>query len=79
VWFGPAVSGLSPLSKLKNYINYTPFGSKDRLFTFEKSTSPTVSQTTMITGLGRVLANTDKNTWNNVDKPMAYVSKLKLN
>jgi hypothetical protein len=65
---------------LKNYINYTPFGSKDRLFTFEKSTSPTVSQTTMITGLGRVLANTDKNTWNNNDgKPSVYVSKLKLN
>ena len=65
---------------LKNYIKYTPFGSKDRLFTFEKSTSPTVSQTTMITGLGRVLANTDKNTWNNPDgKPLVYVSKLKLN
>ena len=59
---------------------YTPFGSKDRLFTFEKSTSPTVSQTTMITGLGRVLANTDKNSWNNNDgKPSVYVSKLKLN
>ena len=59
---------------------YTPFGSKDRLLTFEKSTTPTVSQTTMITGLGRVLANTDKNTWNNPDgKPLVYVSKLKLN
>jgi hypothetical protein len=65
--------------QLKNYINYTPFGSKDRLFTFEKSITPTVSQTTVITGLGRVLANTNKDTWNNVDKPLAYVSKLKLN
>ncbi len=58
---------------------YTPFGSKDRLLTFEKSTTPTVSQTAVITGLGRVLANTDKNTWNNEDKDTAYVSKLKLN
>jgi hypothetical protein len=66
--------------ELKNYINYTPFGSKDRLFTFEKSTSPTASQTTMINGLGRVLANTDKNTWNNNDgQALVYVSKLKLN
>jgi len=65
--------------KLKKYVNYTPFASKDRLFTFEKTTSPTVSQTSVITGLGRVLANTDKTTWNNFDKPLAYVSKLKLN
>jgi hypothetical protein len=65
--------------KLKKYIIYTPFSSKDRLFTFEKSTSPTVSQTTVITGLGRVLANTDKGIWNNEDKTLAYVSKLKLN
>ena len=66
--------------KLKDFMIYTPFGSKDRLLTFEKSTTPTVSQTTMITGLGRVLANTDKNTWNNPDgKPLVYVSKLKLN
>jgi hypothetical protein len=25
------------------------------------------------------LANSDKQTWNNEDKPLAYVSKLKLN
>jgi len=65
--------------KLKDFMIYTPFGSKDRLLTFEKSTTPTVSQTAVITGLGRVLANTDKNTWNNEDKDTAYVSKLKLN
>jgi hypothetical protein len=65
--------------KLKNFINYTPFPSKKRLFTFEKSTAPTASQTEVITGLGRVLANSDKQTWNNQDKPSAYVSKLKLN
>jgi hypothetical protein len=65
--------------KLKNFINYTPFPTKKRLFTFEKSTAPTASQTEVITGLGRVLANSDKQTWNNQDKPSAYVSKLKLN
>jgi len=65
--------------KLKNFINYTPFPTKKRLFTFEKSTSPTASQTEVITGLGRVLANSDKKTWNNYDKALAYVSKLKLN
>ena len=65
--------------KLKDFMIYTPFGVKDRLLTFEKSTTPTVSQTAVITGLGRVLANTDKNTWNNEDKATAYVSKLKLN
>ena len=65
--------------KLKNFINYTPFPTKKRLFTFEKSTTPTASQTEVITGLGRVLANSDKQTWNNQDKPSAYVSKLKLN
>ena len=65
--------------KLKNFINYTPFPSKKRLFTFEKSTAPTASQTEVITGLGRVLANSDKTTWNNQDKALAYVAKLKLN
>ena len=65
--------------KLKNFINYTPFPSKKRLFTFEKSTAPTASQTEVITGLGRVLANSDKKTWNNEDKALAYVAKLKLN
>ena len=65
--------------KLKNFITYTPFPTKKRLFTFEKSTSPTASQTEVITGLGRVLANSDKKTWNNQDKPSSYVSKLKLN
>jgi hypothetical protein len=65
--------------KLKNFIIYTPFPTKKRLFTFEKSTSPTASQTQVITGLGRVLANSDKKTWNNDDKPLSYVSKLKLN
>jgi hypothetical protein len=65
--------------KLKNFINYTPFPTKKRVFTFEKSTTPTASQTEVITGLGRVLANSDKQTWNNQDKPSAYVSKLKLN
>ena len=65
--------------KLKNFINYTPFPSKKRLFTFEKSTAPTASQTEVITGLGRVLANSDKTTWNNEDKALAYVAKLKLN
>jgi hypothetical protein len=65
--------------KLKDFINYTPFTTKKRLFTFEKSTAPTASQTEVITGLGRVLANSDKQTWNNEDKTLAYVSKLKLN
>jgi hypothetical protein len=65
--------------KLKNFITYTPFPTKKRLFTFEKSTSPTASQTEVITGLGRVLANSDKKTWNNEDKALAYVAKLKLN
>ena len=65
--------------KLQNFIKYTPFPTKKRLFTFEKSTSPTASQTEVITGLGRVLANSDKTTWNNPDKTLAYVAKLKLN
>jgi len=65
--------------KLKNFINYTPFVTKKRLFTFEKSTAPTASQTEVITGLGRVLANSEKTTWNNQDKTLAYVAKLKLN
>jgi hypothetical protein len=66
-------------NKLQNFIKYTPFPSKKRLFTFEKSTSPTASQTEVITGLGRVLANSEKKTWNNEDKASSYVSKLKLN
>ena len=64
---------------LKDFINYTPFTSKTREFTYEKSTSPTASQKDLINGLGRVLANTNKISWNNEDKASVYVAKLKLN
>jgi hypothetical protein len=64
---------------LKDFIKYTPFPSKTREFTYEKSTSPTDSQKDLINGLGRVLANTNKISWNNQDKASVYVAKLKLN
>jgi hypothetical protein len=64
---------------LKNFINYTPFTSKTRKFTYEVSTSPNDSQKELINGLGRVLANNDKISWNNQDKALVYVAKLKLN
>jgi hypothetical protein len=65
---------------LKDFIKYTPFPSKTREFTYEKSTSPMTGQKDLINGLGRVLANTNKISWNNQDKEaQVYVAKLKLN
>ena len=65
---------------LKDFIKYTPFPSKTREFTYEKSISPIAGQKDLINGLGRVLANTNKISWNNQDKEaQVYVAKLKLN
>ena len=71
-------------NKLKDYLNYTPFDKKERMFTF--TTKPTNypdqidSQTKLIKGLGATKnPSSDFNTWNDtVGVQRAYTSKIKL-
>lgn len=71
---------------LKNFLIYTPFDSKDRVFTYttENGANDTIktSQENMIKGLGNTTnQNTNVLTWNDVNGNAtgAYISKTKLN
>lgn len=69
-------------SGLSNYLNFTPFPSKPRKFTFYKSTNPDPNQKTLINLLGaKTNVNTDKTTWNDEYQNLntVLVSKVKLN
>jgi hypothetical protein len=71
-------------NKLKDYLNYTPFDKKERMFTF--TTKPTnypdqiEAQTKLIKGLGATKnPSSNFNTWNDVvGVQRAYTSKIKL-
>lgn len=72
--------------KLKNFINYTPFPKKNRVFTYNNESLSNLaikkSQENMLKALNsKTNANTKTLTWNdengNVSK--AYISKVKLN
>jgi hypothetical protein len=73
-------------TKLKNFLVYTPFDKKERVFTYtiENAADAQVktSQQNMIKGLGATTnQNTNNNTWNdtNGNSTGAYISKAKLN
>lgn len=73
-------------NKLKNFLIYTPFSSKERVFTYtiENTANNTIkeSEKNMIKSLGATTnQNTNNNTWNdlNGNVPGAYISKAKLN
>jgi hypothetical protein len=73
-------------NKLKNYIKYTPFDKKDRVFNYSTETNGSdnikKSQKTMISSLADTTnRNTDNNKWNSEDgvSAGAYISKVKLN
>jgi hypothetical protein len=73
-------------TKLKNFLVYTPFSKKERVFTYtiENNAPDSVknSEKNMIKGLGATTnQNTNNNTWNDLDgnTTSAYISKAKLN
>jgi hypothetical protein len=73
-------------NKLKNYLKYTPFDKKTRVFTYTTETDGSdnkiKSQKTMISSLADTTnRNTDNNKWNSNDgvSTGAYISKVKLN
>jgi len=70
--------------KLKDFLKYTPFEKKKRVFKFTTENGAGASekknQESLIKGLGaQTNLNTDPNTWNTSIGTGAYVSKAKLN
>jgi hypothetical protein len=72
--------------KLKDFLIFTPFDTKDREFTYTTENSAVAaiqtSQQNMISGLAATSnQNTNNNTWNdtNGNSTGAYISKAKLN
>lgn len=72
-------------TKLKNFVKYTPFDKKDRVFTFRTDGSPSEekkkAQEKLIKGLGLTTnLNNENNKWNSEDGATgAFISKVKLN
>lgn len=68
---------------LKNYVDYTPFPSKEREFTYNFATTPANGQVDIIKSLNTnsKAGNqfSDNNSWNNVSTDSALISKIKLN
>ena len=72
--------------KLKNFLIYTPFSKKKRVFTFDSESVPNASNKKSQVALIKALAastnaNTNSKTWNDQDGNTqdAYISKAKLN
>ena len=66
-------------NKLKNFIKYTPFPSKTRLFDYELNTNPSDNEKNLIKALGATTnQSTDKTTWNDPQGSI-FISKIKLN
>jgi hypothetical protein len=73
-------------NKLKKFIKYTPFPSKERLFTYELFTSTKDKQdlqSKLLKSLNVTTQGTQQNTdlknWNDLNGPEVYFSKTKLN
>jgi hypothetical protein len=67
-------------NKLKDFLKYTPFPSKKRVFTYTTEGANTDGQKQLIKGLGATKnKNTNNKTWNDETSPNVYVSKAKLN
>ena len=66
-------------NKLKNFMKYTPFPSKTRLFNYELNTNPSDNEKKLIKALGASTnQSTNKDTWND-PQGMIFISKVKLN
>ena len=67
-------------NKLKDFLKYTPFPSKKRVFTYTTEGANTDGQKQLIKGLGATKnKNTNNKTWNDETSPNVYISKAKLN
>jgi hypothetical protein len=67
-------------NKLKNFLKYTPFPTKKRLFTYTTENANTTAQKELIKGLGATKnKNTNNKTWNDETSTNVYISKAKLN
>jgi hypothetical protein len=67
-------------NKLKNFLKYTPFPTKKRLFTYTTENANTAAQKDLIKGLGATKnKNTNNKTWNDETSSNVYISKAKLN
>jgi len=68
-------------NKLKNFINYTPFPSKPRVFDYSQNNNPTDLEKTLIKNLGASTnSSTNTKTWNDqIGSGQVYQSKVKLN
>lgn len=72
-------------TKLKDFLKYTPFDKKERVFNYTiengLSDNQKTAQKNMVKGLGASTnLNTNNNTWNDENgTPRAYTSKAKLN
>jgi hypothetical protein len=66
--------------KLQDFLKFTPFPTKKRLFTYTTENAGTNSQKTLIKGLGATENyNTNNKTWNDEISGDVYVSKVKFN
>jgi hypothetical protein len=67
-------------NELKNFLKYTPFPSKKRLFTYTTEGANSDGQVTLIKGLGATQnQNTNNKTWNDETSNNVYISKVKFN
>ena len=66
--------------KVKDFLKYTPFSSKKRIFTYTTENANTNGQQKLIKGLGSTQnQNTNNKTWNDNYLEFVYISKAKLN
>jgi hypothetical protein len=66
--------------KLQNFLKYTPFTSKQRLFTYTNQNANDDGRVELIKGLGAVEnQNTNDKTWNDQTLANVYISKAKFN
>ena len=66
--------------KVKDFLKYTPFSSKKRIFTYTTENANTNGQQKLIKGLGATQnQNTNNKTWNDNYLAFVYISKAKLN
>jgi len=66
--------------KLQNFLKYTPFSSKKRLFTYTNQNANDAGRVELIKGLGATEnQNTNNKTWNDQTLANVYISKAKFN
>jgi hypothetical protein len=66
--------------RLQDFLKFTPFPTKKRLFTYTTENAGTNSQKNLIKGLGATENyNTNNKTWNDEISGDVYVSKVKFN